>query len=71
MMEVNGKRSSGKRSWALNINYFLMTDKVEKENVQIKCCTRDKMWGYFMTQQIRGGKFRTFRKYLLGGNEYC
>ena len=33
LMEVNGKRSAGKRIQVLNICYFLMADKVEKENV--------------------------------------
>ena len=32
LLEVNGKRSAGKRIRALNIRYFFMTDKAEEEN---------------------------------------
>ena len=43
MIVVNGKSSSGKRIWSLNIHYFFMTDKFEKENVNIEYCTTDEM----------------------------
>ena len=32
LLESNGKRSAGKRSRALNVKYFFMTDQVEKGN---------------------------------------
>ena len=34
-LETNGKKSSGKRTRALNIRYFFLTDQVEKGNVTI------------------------------------
>ena len=55
------------RRWI--INFFIMTDQVEKENVQIKYCPTYNMWGYFMTKPTQGAKFSNFRNYVLGGNE--
>ena len=69
MMKVNYKSSSGKRIWALNSRYFFLIDKVEKVNVQIKYYTTDEMWGYFMTNPTQLSAFRTFRNYILVGNE--
>jgi len=36
LLETNGKRSSSKRTRAINIRYFFITDQVEKENIEIK-----------------------------------
>jgi hypothetical protein len=38
LLEKNGKRSSGKRTRALNIRYFFLTDQVEKKNLSIEYC---------------------------------
>ena len=69
LLEVNGKSSSGKIIRALDICYFLMTDKVEKRNVQIKYFPIDEMWGYFVTNPTQREKFRNFKNYLLDENE--
>jgi hypothetical protein len=41
LLETNGKKSSGKRTRALNIRYFYITDQVEKGNAQIEHCRTD------------------------------
>ena len=46
-----------------------MTDQVEKENVQIKFCQTDKMWGYFMTNPTQESNFSNFRNCIFGVNE--
>ncbi len=66
LLEENGKRSSGKRTRALNIRYFFMTDQVEKGNVIIEHCPTDDMIGDFMTKPLQGDKFRKLRKLILG-----
>ena len=68
LLEVNGKISAGNRIRELNIFCFLMTDKFEKENLQIKYCPTDNMWGDFMTKPTQGAKFRNFKNYVFGGN---
>ena len=41
LLESNGRRSSSKRTRALNIRYFFLTDQVEKGNVSIEYCPTD------------------------------
>ena len=65
-MENNGKRSAGKRSRALNVRYFFLTDQVGKGNLSIEYCPTDVMWADFMTKPLQGEKFRKFRDKILG-----
>jgi len=66
LLETNGRKSAGKRSRALNIRYFFITDQVELGNVQIEHCPTDDMIGDFMTKPLQGEKFRKFRDLILG-----
>ncbi len=66
LLETNGKKSSSKRTRALNIRYFFLTDQVEKGNVQIEYCPTDDMVGDFHTKPLQGEKFRKFRNDILG-----
>ena len=65
LLENNGKRSAGKRSRALNVRYFFLTDQVEKGNLSIEYCPTDIMWADFMTKPLQGEKFRKFRDEIL------
>ena len=56
------------RIWALNIRLFFMTNLVEKENVQIKYCPTDKMWGDQMTNPTQEANFGTLGNHVLGVN---
>ena len=66
LLETNGKKSSGKRTIALNIKYFFITDQVEKGNVQIEHCPATTMVGDFLTKPLQGHKFLEFRNMILG-----
>ena len=66
LLESNGKKSSGKRTRALNIGYFFLTDQVEKGNVTIEYCPTDDMVGDFHTKPLQGEKFRKFQNEILG-----
>ena len=66
LLETNGKKSAGKRSRALNIRYFFITDQVEKGNAQLQWCSTDDMVGDFFTKPLQGAKFRKFRDEILG-----
>ena len=68
LLERNGKKSSGKRTRALNIRYFFLTDQVEKGNVTIVYCPTGDMVGDFHTKPLQGEKFRKFRNAILGCN---
>ena len=66
LLETNGRRSAGKRSRALNVRYFFLTDQVEKKNISIEYCATDEMWADYMTKSLQGEKFIKFRNEILG-----
>ena len=66
LLETNGRRSAGKRSRALNVRYFFLTDQVEKKNLSIEYCPTDEMWADYMTKPLQGEKFIKFRNEILG-----
>jgi hypothetical protein len=65
-LETNGKQSSSKRTRALNIRYFFVTDQVEKGNLSIEYCPTNNMMADLLTKPLQGEKFRTFRKNIMG-----
>ncbi|CAJ1929700.1 unnamed protein product [Cylindrotheca closterium] len=69
LLEDNGRKSAGKRSRAIDIRYFFITDQVEKGNVKIKYYPTDDMIADFMTKPLQGEKFRKFRDLILGPQE--
>ena len=66
LLEQNGKKSSGKRTRALNIRYFFITDHIEKGNMEVKYCHTDQMMADYMTKPLQGAKFRQHRKDIMG-----
>jgi hypothetical protein len=66
LLETNGRKSSGKRTRALNICYFFITDQVEKGNAQIEHCGTDNMARDFFTKLLQGEKFQRFQINILG-----
>ena len=66
LLEENGKKSSSKRTRALNIRCFFLADQVEKGNLQISHCPTGEMVGDFMTKPLQGEKFQQFRRAIMG-----
>ncbi|CAJ1945847.1 unnamed protein product [Cylindrotheca closterium] len=66
LLEENGRKCAGKRSRAINICYFFITDQFEKGNVKVEYCPTDDMIADFMTKPLQGEKFRKFRDLILG-----
>ena len=66
LLENNGKKSSGKRTRAMNIRYFMVTDQVKKGHLIIKYCPTDDMIGDFMTKGLQGMKFLKFQNIIMG-----
>ena len=66
LLQENGRKSAGKRSRALNVRYFFLTDQVEKGNVSIQYCPTDEMWADFFTKPLQGEKFLYFRAMIMG-----
>ena len=65
LLELNGKSSSGKRTRALNIRYFYITDQVLRGNAVIEYCPTDQMIGDFMTKPLQGRKFTRWRNAIM------
>ena len=66
LLENNGKRSSGKRTRAINIRYFFLTDQIEKGNLEVVYCPTKKMTADFMTKPVQGELFRTHKRKIMG-----
>ena len=62
----NGKRSFGKRTRVLNIQYFFMHDQQQKGNVSVAYCPTRKMTGDFMTKPKNGQAYRKFSDDIMG-----
>ena len=69
LLETNGRKSAGKRSRALNIRYYFVTDQVEKKNLVIEHCPTEAMIADYFTKPLQGEKFREFRAEILGDQD--
>ena len=69
LLEKHGRKSAGKRSRAIIIRYFFVTDQVKKGNVMIEYCPTDDMIGDFITKPLQGEKFRKCRDVILGDQD--
>ena len=66
LLETNGRQSAGKRSRALNIRHFFITDQVEKGNAAVECCNAEDMVGDFHTKPVQGYKHKKFGDTIMG-----
>ena len=62
----NGKRSSSKRTRAINIRYFFLTDQIEKGNMTVEYCPTGDMTADFMSKPVQGKLFQKFKKEIMG-----
>ena len=62
----NGRASAGKRTRALNIRYFFVSDQVQKGNLSIEYQSSGEMTADFLTKPLQGELFRKFRARILG-----
>jgi hypothetical protein len=68
LLEKNGKKSSSKRTRAINIRYFFLTDQSEKGNVQIEYCPTGEMIADYMTKPLQGQLFEKFKSLIMGNS---
>ena len=66
LLENNGKQSSGKRTRAINIRYFFITDQIAKGNLMVEYCPTGEMMADYMSKPLQGALFRKFRDRLMG-----
>jgi hypothetical protein len=65
LLETNGKKSSGKRTRALNICFFFITNQVEKGNTQIEHGGTNDMIGVFLRSLCKAKSSKDFGTILL------
>ncbi len=70
LLEVNGKRSSLKRTRHINIRYFLVTDAIAKGECEVKWISRDYMFADYFTKAQQGSEFCEMRDFVMGVNPF-
>ena len=65
LLEVNGRRSSSKRTKHIKNKYFFMTDKVAKGEVVIVHKSTKEMWADVLTKPKQGTPFRVDHSLLM------
>ena len=66
LLENNGKKSSSQQTRAINIQYFFITDQIEKGNIEIEYCPMREMIVDHMTKPLQGRQFEKFKNYIMG-----
>jgi hypothetical protein len=64
-LELNGKRSSSKRTRHLNIRYFYITDQLDQGWLTVRHCRTEDMIGDFFTKPLQGLHFRRLRALVM------
>ena len=70
LIEVNGKKSSSKRTRHLNIRYFLVTDAVTKQECKVSWIPCEGMYADYMTKGP-GGVGVLLYEGFCDGSETC
>jgi hypothetical protein len=61
LLEKNGRSSSGRQTWHIDIRYFFVADRVKNGELRIEYCPTNDMLADFFTKPLQGSKFCTFR----------
>ena len=64
--------SSNQRTRHINIRYFFLKDRINKEEISVVHCPTEYMIANFFTKPLQGAKFIEFRDIIMGNtlNEY-
>ena len=66
LLKTNGRASSSKRTKHIKVKYFLIKDKVNREEITIEHCPTEQMWTDINTKPKQGAVFRAFRGHVMG-----
>ena len=66
LLERNGKKSSSKRTRALNIRYFFLTDQIQKGNLSVEYLPTTEMVADYFSKPLQGKLFQKFKKAIMG-----
>jgi hypothetical protein len=65
-MEKNGRQSAGQRFRHINIRYFFIKDKIDKNEINLMYCPTGEMIADFFSKPQQGSMFRHFRDIIMG-----
>ena len=65
-MEKNGRNSCIRNSWHVNICYFFVKDRVDKQELHIEYCPSYQMLADYFTKPLQGQMFSIYRVALMG-----
>ena len=65
-LENNGRWSAGKRSKALNVRYYFISDQIEQGNVTVEYESTGEIVADFLTKPLQGSAFLKLRARLMG-----
>ena len=65
-MAKNGRNSCTGNSRHINIRYFFVKDRVDKEECVIEYCPTEQMLADFFTKPLHGALFRILRDVIMG-----
>ena len=68
-LENNGRKSSSMQTLHINIIYYLITDRITKQEAYVFICTNLDMIMDYFTKTLQGSQFRHFRNITLGIHE--
>ncbi len=64
-LEKNGRVSGSSRTKHIKAKYYLVKNKYETNEVDLKYCPTDQMWADVLTKPLQGQKFREMRSFLM------
>ena len=68
-LENNGRESNGKRTRNININYYVVTDFIQANEMKVVYCPTETMIADFYIKPMQGRLFRLFWNLILNLSE--
>ena len=66
LLTKNGRMSAGKNSKHIKNRFFLITDKIAQEDLEVKYVPTKEMWADINTKPLQGQLFREMRAKQMG-----
>ena len=64
-LEKNGRISGSGHTKHIKAKYYLVKDKYDSNEIDLKYCPTDSMWADVLTKPLQGQKFREMRSFLM------
>ena len=64
-LEKNGRISGSGRTKHIKAKYYLVKDKYESKEIDLKYCPTERMWADVLTKPLQGNKFREMHSFLM------